>query len=103
MKRKYPMSLFFTGMVLDLMKRWHLPLLALVLLLVPNTLAVVPVIPLILWVAISAITQVISAITISKMLPGDESFDRMFMDNGRGHENIVNETIEIMKNKSDSE
>jgi len=103
MKRKYPMSLFFTGIALDLLRKWHLPLLSLILMMVPNTPAIVPVIPLLLWIAISVVTQIISGIMILNMLPGDESFDRMFEDNGRGYENVVDETLDIMKDQLDKE
>jgi len=103
MKRKYPLSIFLIGIIIELIKRWYFPLLALFFTIIPNISAVIPTILLSIWVILGVVTQLIYVFMFINMDPDDESLDRMLMDNGRGYENIVDEVLDIMKNKRDSD
>lgn len=110
--RKYPLSMFITGVVLELIKMWYFLVLTILIFLVRLFISgisiVIPFVALTAWVVMAIIRQFKNKRTILNM-NGDEDtnnlLDKMFTDNYRGYKNIidsVNEIIEKSENQSDS-
>jgi|GEM_PF-1873246 len=100
MQRKYPYSMFFGGIMINLIRFRFILLPALILFIgwiaTPYIQGEWVIIALIIPFMWSVIYQYIIVKNCLEMLPGDEGIDAMFADNGRVYKNIIDVTQDII-------
>jgi len=101
MKRKYPTGLVIMGMIINMIKGWPIPALAMVLLAARLFLSNIPLWLvlgiLLVWVGWALLNSLKVRYEMLKMRPGDEMLDKMFADNDKGYRNIIDTIEEIIK------
>jgi len=96
MNRKYPMSMFLFGVINNLITKWYIILLAIVVLLLRIPLPGIPVFVPFIILGILLIYAVIEQTWYRKAVLNlhgesvDEFLDQAFADNGKGFRNIIN-------------
>jgi hypothetical protein len=105
-KRKYPMSIFIMGVVVCLFRTWYILAITIFIYFVslfhPDTSTRIALIPLIVWIFLAIIKQLIYRKTLLSMNPDDDLFNKMFADNDKGYKNVtqaVDEIISKLNNK----
>ena len=100
-KRKYPWSMFITGIIIYLIKTWYLPVLTLILILVRlfifDIFILIALIPLIIWILWAILRQVLDSKAIINMKPDDDMLNKMFADNNKGYKNVIESVEEIIE------
>jgi MFS superfamily sulfate permease-like transporter len=102
-KRKYPLSFFIMGIIMDLIRTWYILVLGLLVFLVrifiPNVPSVIFPILLVIWVAHAIVNQ----LRVRHISLNDESLGKMFEDNGKtASENIIEGVSELIEKHRDS-
>jgi len=108
-KRKYPVSMFIMGVVLNLIKSWYVFILVIISFLTCiffyRALVIVPVVLIFVWFTVAIIKQLQYG-KAALNFNGDEEtnalFNKMFADNSRGYENVIDIVAEsIEKNQGE--
>ena len=103
MKRKYPWSMFITGIIIYLIKTWYLPVLTILLTLIRlfifDMFVWIVFIPLIIWIIWALSKQIYYSKAIINMNPDDDLLNKMFADNGMGYKNVIESVNEIVNNQ----
>jgi len=108
--RKYPTSLFISGLILKIIKRWYLLAIALLLfiirLFVPSLPILLPAVILLFCIAIAFIEQL--AMRSVAMKSEDDVFDKLFGASGSADwrsnvTNMVNEKIKEQLQADDTD
>ena len=110
--RKYPLSLFIMGTLLELIKAWYILALILLLIILRAFYSKIPVFILValfaVWFALAVFRQIRNRKILINTDSTDEEtndlIDKMFKDNGRGYKNVVDAVNEVIeKNRDNSE
>ncbi len=103
--RKYPASLFISGMIFNMIKRWYIiavsALLFIIRIFVPALSILLPIAILLLGIVIAFMEQL--AIRNTAMKSEHEAFDKIFNENGSSdwQSNAINMVHEKLKEQND--
>ena len=102
--RKYPLSMFMMGVVLELVRLWYVLAVALLLFLislfVPAMPIVIPVLLLFVWMVWAILKQLKNKKEVLNMNVDEETnalLDKMFTDNHGGYQNVIDAVSEIIE------
>lgn len=108
MKRKYPMSMFAMGVILNLIKSWYflivIFLFSIISIISHNASFVLPLAVTIVWLLYAFITQLRHRKAVLRKSENEslnELYDKMFADNQKGYRNIIDTVDDIIKDQDD--
>jgi len=109
-KRKYPTSMFITGIVIELFKMRIVLLIAIILLFaqffIEQISILIPLIIFAICIVVAIFKQMKQRNAILTMNPNDEANDlinKMFADNNRGYRNIIDAVDDIIEQNNSDE
>lgn len=104
-KRKYPISMFIMGTILNLFKLWQCFIVVIILFIICRVKPALPITIPIVMTGILILIAMLQQFRARKILlspaenkEADELLDKMFADNSKGYKNVTDAVDEVMKN-----